>query len=107
MHYISLAINNYANFKDRTTRKEYWMFYLSYILLTLGLGIITAILYLPEVLLGLIGLFMLVPSISITTRRLHDVGKSGWWQLISIIPLGFIVLIFFLARESDGENEYS
>ena len=52
-------------------------------------------------------LAMLVPSISIAARRLHDTGRSGWWQLISLIPLiGAIVLIVFLVQDSHEENQY-
>ncbi|MFT7386980.1 MAG: uncharacterized membrane protein YhaH (DUF805 family) [Candidatus Endobugula sp.] len=52
-------------------------------------------------------LVMLVPSISIATRRLHNTGRSGWWQLISVVPLiGIIVLIVFLVQDSKQDNEY-
>ncbi|MBB5320178.1 uncharacterized membrane protein YhaH (DUF805 family) [Marinobacter oulmenensis] len=56
----------------------------------------------------LFGLVIFVPSISYATRRLHDVGKSGWWQLILIVPvIGLIVLVVFLAQDSEkGENAY-
>jgi uncharacterized membrane protein YhaH (DUF805 family) len=102
-----MAIKNYANFKDRATRKEYWMFFLFNILVQIGLGIISGILGLGEVLIGLFGLFMFVPSISIAARRLHDIGKSGWWQLIALIPIiGFLVLLFFLVSGSDEDNKF-
>ena len=53
-------------------------------------------------------LVMLVPLVAATTRRLHDTGRSGFWQLLIFIPvLGLLVLIWFLAQESDGENEFS
>ncbi|MGR3220105.1 MAG: DUF805 domain-containing protein, partial [Candidatus Anammoxibacter sp.] len=52
-------------------------------------------------------LVLLVPSISIAARRLHDTGRTGWWQLIALIPLiGTIVLIVFLAQDSHSENSY-
>jgi uncharacterized membrane protein YhaH (DUF805 family) len=55
----------------------------------------------------LFALVMLVPSISIATRRLHNTGRSGWWQLISVVPLiGIIVLIVFLVQDSKQDNEY-
>lgn len=50
---------------------------------------------------------MLAPSISIAARRLHNTGRSGWWQLISVVPLiGIIVLIVFLVQDSKQDNEY-
>ncbi|MER2496038.1 DUF805 domain-containing protein [Vibrio neptunius] len=50
---------------------------------------------------------LLIPAISIATRRLHDTGRSGWWQLIALIPLiGVIVLIVFLTQDSNDANEY-
>ena len=52
-------------------------------------------------------LALLIPGIAITTRRLHDTGRSGWWQLIYLIPLiGWIVMVVFLLQESKPDNEY-
>lgn len=102
MDYFIGALKKYADFTGRAHRQEYWMFVLIYmiinvVLAVLGLGIISA----------LVGLGLLLPSISIATRRLHDTGRSGWWQLIILIPIiGFIVLIVFLAQESHDTNDY-
>jgi uncharacterized membrane protein YhaH (DUF805 family) len=53
------------------------------------------------------GLMIFVPSISIGARRLHDTGRSGWWQLVYLVPLiGLIVMIFFLAQDGHDENDY-
>lgn len=96
MDYFIDALKKYADFTGQARRKEYWMFILIYViinavLMMLGLNIIS--------LLVALGLF--IPSISIATRRLHDTGRSGWWQLIVLIPLiGFIILIVFLAQDS-------
>ena len=106
MDYFIGALKKYADFNGRARRKEYWMFVLMYIILTivlvfveslLGLGIFSAI----------FALALIVPSISIAARRLHDTGRSGWWQLISFIPLiGAIVLLVFLVQDSHEDNEY-
>jgi uncharacterized membrane protein YhaH (DUF805 family) len=75
---IAMAIRNYFVFKGRSTRAEYWWWILFLILATIPLTIAGFI-------IPLLGqafqLFTLIPSISLTTRRLHDIGKSGWWQL--------------------------
>ena len=102
MEYFTGALKKYADFTGRARRKEYWMFVLiytviSFVLAVLGLDIISMI----------VGLALLVPSISIAARRLHDTGRTGWWQLIVLIPLiGFIVLIVFLAQDSHDANDY-
>ena len=63
---------------------------------------------LGDVLQGLYGLGVLVPGIAVTVRRLHDIGKSGWWGLVALIPLiGSLILIYFAAKDSQPEtNEY-
>ena len=82
------------------------MFILFYLLFSIAVGIIDGIIGMPA--LGIIyTLALLVPSISIAARRLHDTGRTGWWQLIAFIPvIGFFVLIFFLVQDSQGENQY-
>ena len=102
MDYFIGALKKYADFTGRARRKEYWMFILIYfviniILVVLGLDIIS----------GLVALGLLVPSISIGARRLHDTGRSGWWQLLGLIPvIGSIVLIVFLAQDGHDANDY-
>jgi len=102
MDYFIGALKKYADFTGRAHRKEYWMFILIYmtinvVLAVLGLGIISA----------LVALGLLVPSISIGARRLHDTGRSGWWQLIALIPIiGLIILIVFLAQDGHDANDY-
>jgi uncharacterized membrane protein YhaH (DUF805 family) len=102
MDYFIDALKKYADFNGRACRKEYWMFVLIYIVINviltvLGLDVISAI----------VGLVLLIPSISIGARRLHDTGRTGWWQLIYFIPLiGLIVMIVFLVQDSHDDNEY-
>jgi uncharacterized membrane protein YhaH (DUF805 family) len=74
-----------------------WVGILNIVLAVLGLDTISAI----------VSLALLVPSLSIAARRLHDTGRSGWWQLILLIPIiGLIVLIVFLAQDSHDVNDY-
>ncbi len=106
MDYFIDALRKYAEFTGRATRKQYWMFVLFYFIFTIVLGVIDNVLGI--VLLGLVfSLGMLVPSIAITARRLHDIGRSGWWQLIYFIPLiGLIVMLVFLLTDSVEDNEF-
>ncbi|WP_339723190.1 DUF805 domain-containing protein [uncultured Paraglaciecola sp.] len=106
MDYFIGPLKKYAEFTGRTRRKEYWMFFLIYTILIILLSVVDAVLGAGFLSL-LFSLAMLVPSISIAARRLHDTGRSGWWQLISFIPLiGIIILIVFLVQDSHDDNEY-
>ncbi|MDG1125527.1 MAG: DUF805 domain-containing protein [Pseudomonadales bacterium] len=101
------TLKNYADFASRTGRNDYWMFMLLYVVLSVVTGIVDSILGILLV-NSIYSLVMLVPLVAATTRRLHDTGRSGFWQLLIFIPvLGLLVLIWFLAQESDGENEFS
>ncbi|BBM03905.1 DUF805 domain-containing protein [Microbulbifer sp. GL-2] len=106
MKYFLDALSKYADFTGRARRTEFWMFTLIYIVLSIGVSLL-------DVLLGagflaiLFALALLVPTISITARRLHDTGRSGWWQLLNLIPLiGGIILIIFLILDSTEENKW-
>ncbi len=104
--YISV-LKNYAQFNGRATRTEYWYFVFIN-------TVITAILILignsigNNLLDSVYSLGVFIPTVAVTARRLHDIGKSGWWQLLLFIPiLGFIVLIIFLVKDSEPSfNEY-
>ncbi len=106
MDYFIGALKKYADFTGRARRKEYWMFYLIYMILIVVISILDAVIG-AGFLSAIFTLGMLVPSISIAARRLHDIGRSGWWQLIAFIPLiGLIILIVFLAQDGHDANEY-
>ena len=101
------VLKKYAEFGGRARRKEFWMFVLFNVLISLALGIVDAVIGFG--LLGaLYGLAVLVPSIAVSVRRLHDIGRTGWWVLIGFVPLiGLIVLIVFAVQEGQsGSNEY-
>jgi uncharacterized membrane protein YhaH (DUF805 family) len=102
MDYFIGALKKYADFNGRASRKEFWM----YILFYMVINIIFSVLGL-DVISMIVGLMLFVPSISIGARRLHDTGRSGWWQLVYLVPLiGLIVMIFFLAQDGHDENDY-
>lgn len=100
------VMKKYVEFSGRARRKEYWMFILVYLLIYIGLTAIDVTL--GTAVLGLIfALVCMLPSISVAVRRLHDTGRSGWWLLLSLIPLVSIVLLVFLCLDSEeGDNDY-
>jgi len=106
MDYFIAALKQYADFTGRASRKEYWMFYLIYMLLLIAVYVLDVVIGMG-ILSIVFTLGMLIPSISIAARRLHDTSRSGWWQLIAFIPvIGVIILIVFLAQDSHGTNDY-
>jgi len=106
------VLKKYAVFSGRARRKEYWFFILWYVIISIGLAIIDSVAGLhigkAGVLQTLYALALLIPSLAVAVRRLHDTGRTGWWLLIGLIPLiGAIVLLVFMFTDSQpGENEY-
>lgn len=106
MEYFTLALKKYADFSGRARRKEYWMFSLIYLVFSIVLMVIDSATGVG-ILSIVFSLAMLVPSLSILVRRLHDTSRSGWWILIAFIPLlGSIILLVFLVQDSHEENPY-
>lgn len=116
MQYYVNVIKNYATFSGRARRKEYWMFVLFNILFSFAASLIDRIAGLNIAMSGisigilssLYSLFILIPSIAVIVRRLHDTNRSGGWFFIGLIPLiGWIVLIVFYCTEGTrGNNKY-
>ncbi|MCP4440872.1 MAG: DUF805 domain-containing protein [Aureispira sp.] len=114
MEWYKVCMQKYADFSGRARRSEFWYFFLMNFLI----GIVTTIIdrtigtFDPRtgygVVNGIYSLAVFIPSLAVGARRLHDIGKSGWLQLIVLIPLvGIIVLIVFWATEGVREtNEY-
>lgn len=98
----------FAEFSGRARRTEYWMFVLFNFLASFAVGIVDGIVGANGALVGLYNLAVLIPSLAVGVRRLHDTGRSGWWMLISVIPvIGWIVLLVFLCQDSQpGDNGY-
>lgn len=99
------VIKNTFNYKDRARRKEYWYYILiASIIILIGFTL-DGILDTPDTLSGLAGFILFFPSLAVTIRRLHDIGKSGWWYLISAIPLiGSLILLFWNCQETSPET---
>ena len=113
MQYFIKAFKNYAVFKGRTSRKEFWMFVLFNIIFSFAAVALDRILGFSNetgygVLSTIFSLVMILPALGAEVRRLHDIGKSGWWIFITLVPLiGGIWLIVLLAKMGDaGENAY-
>lgn len=107
MNYYIDAFKNYVNFKGRARRKEYWMFVLFNFIVAIVLSIIDSLLGIT-ILSTIYSIAVIIPSLALCFRRLHDIGKSGAWILLGLIPLiGEIVLIVFFCTDSQaGENQY-
>jgi uncharacterized membrane protein YhaH (DUF805 family) len=96
----------YADFSGRARRSEYWFAYLAVILAYLVVAIIGGILH-ARFLIFLVVLAVIVPSLAVGARRLHDTGRSGWWLLLGIVPFGgFVLLYWFVSDSAPGDNEY-
>ena len=108
------VLKKYAVFDGRARRQEYWMFILFNIIITAVLALIDSLIGTVirqagfGLLQGLYDLAVLIPSIALTVRRLHDTGRTGWWILIVLIPVigGIVLLIFMLLDSEPGENQY-
>ena len=114
MNWYLKVLKQYADFSRRARRKEYWMFVLFNMIFAIVAAILDNVLgiamegtgYGP--LYGIYALAVLIPGLAVAVRRLHDVGKSGWMILITLIPLiGAIWLLVLLVTDSNlGENQY-
>lgn len=101
---VVTVFRNYASFSGRAARSEYWWFALFSFLVSAAMTIIDG----SGMLASLWSLLVLLPTLAVGARRLHDIDRSGWWLLIGLIPLiGIIVLIwFFVTRGTDGPNRF-
>jgi uncharacterized membrane protein YhaH (DUF805 family) len=108
------ALKKYADFSGRARRMEYWMFSLFNLLIVLALLIVDSTLGLQigDEGLGVLSVIyvfaVLVPSIAVSVRRLHDTDRSGWWLLITFVPLigDIVLLIFFVLDGTPGGNRF-
>jgi uncharacterized membrane protein YhaH (DUF805 family) len=114
MNWFLVVLKKYATFSGRAQRAEYWYFLLISTLIVIALSVIDGMTgsYNEDtgwgLLSGLYSLAVLLPSIAVGARRLHDTSRTGWWLLIGLIPvIGTIVLIvFFVLDSTPGDNAY-
>ena len=105
---VRSGFEHYVKFDGRASRPAYWWWVLFAVLVSIAANIIDFALIGPGVISGLVGLALLLPNLSVSIRRLHDTGRTGWWILIGLLPLiGWIVLLIFYLQASDpAENQY-
>lgn len=113
MEYFKMALQKYAQFTGRSRRSEYWYFVLFYFIIAVVavildnlLGIAFLELYGPIYLIVVLGL--VIPSLAVVVRRLHDVGKSGWFYFIVLIPIigGIWLLVLMVTDSQPGTNKW-
>lgn len=112
--YKKVVLENYANFSGRARRSEYWYYTLMNLIFVIIAMILDKVLginfdplpYGP--IYALYALAVLVPGLAVAVRRLHDVGKSGWFMLIALVPLigGIWLLVLFCTDSEAGDNQY-
>ncbi len=95
---ISTCFSKYATFSGRASRPEFWWFFLFQILVSVAASM------LGDVINGLVGLALLLPALAVGARRLHDIGKSGWWQLIMLTLIGFLLLIYWWVQPGNNDE---
>jgi uncharacterized membrane protein YhaH (DUF805 family) len=108
------ALKKYAVFGGRSRRKEYWYFVLFSLVVSLVLSAIDALLGTFSsstnvgLLSGIYGLAIIIPSIAVSVRRLHDIDRTGWWVLISLVPVigAIVLLVFAVLNGTPGENRF-
>jgi uncharacterized membrane protein YhaH (DUF805 family) len=107
-YYYLLTFKKYFVFKGRARRKEYWSFFLINFIISFLLAIIGIFIKDKSILSMTFGLIIMIPSIAVFIRRLHDIGKSGWWWLVGLIPVvGAIVSLVFAFKEGQADaNKY-
>lgn len=109
---VKTCFTNFANFKDRASRSEFWWFFLFGILVSIVAGVIDAVAF--GIVTGqsgpvatVVSLALLVPNLSVTARRLHDINRSGWWMLLVLTIVGILLLLFWYCQKSDeGDNRF-
>ena len=100
MYWYLKVLKQYADFKGRARRKEYWMFYLFNVIIALSFEFVCGLIGMSD-LNNVYTLAVLLPSIAVSVRRVHDIGKSGWYLLIPIYNL-----VLVLTEGEKCENKY-
>ena len=106
---IAACMTDYATFSGRASRSEFWWFYLFVVLMSWGATLVAAAAFpadpaASDALSGLVNLMFLLPVLAAGARRLHDIGRSGWWQLLYLTGIGVILLIVWWMLSSKQER---
>ena len=99
---VQVCLRKYVDFSGRAVRSEFWWFALFQLIVIVGASMF------GETIGNVVALALVLPSLAVGARRLHDIGKSGWFLLLHLLPIiGILVLIFFWVQASQTEsNEY-
>lgn len=114
MNWYIQALKRFADFKGRSRRKEYWMFVLFNVLFSIATTLLdyafgtASFIYYMGIFSMLYGLFIFIPFLAVSVRRLHDTGKTGWMLLIAIVPIigQLWLLVLFATEGTRGTNMY-
>lgn len=99
---IQTCFKKYAEFDGRASKSEFWWWSLFVLLISMGANIIS------DTAAGLVFLATLLPYLAVSSRRLHDIDRSGWWQLVGFIPLiGWAVMIYWCVQDPVEPNSYA
>ena len=93
---VQSCLGQYATFSGRAARSEYWWFFLFQVLALLVSSL------LGETANSIVALLLLLPALAVGARRLHDVGRSGWWQLLMLTGIGYLLLLFWWVQPSQA-----
>ena len=93
---IKSCLGQYATFSGRAKRSEFWWFFLFQVLVMVAASM------LGDVINGIASLALLLPALAVGARRLHDIGRTGWWQLLLLSGIGFLVLLYWWVQPGEG-----
>lgn len=93
---IKSCLGQYAGFSGRAVRSEFWWFFLFQIIVMVIAS------FLGDVVSGIVSIALLLPAFAVGARRLHDIGRSGWWQLLTLTGIGVLLLIYWWVQPSEA-----
>ena len=93
---IKSCLGQYAGFSGSAVRSEFWWFFLFQIIVMVIAS------FLGDVVSGIVSIALLLPAFAVGARRLHDIGRSGWWQLLTLTGIGVLLLIYWWVQPSEG-----
>lgn len=93
---IKSCLGQYAGFSGRAVRSEFWWFFLFQIIVMVIAS------FLGDVVSGIVSIALLLPAFAVGARRLHDIGRLGWWQLLTLTGIGVLLLIYWWVQPSEG-----